>query len=234
VIETRDPRSTAITMLINIALGLLSMLTSASAAKTLSADVISIDELKGGTRVTINAGSEDGVEFGDIGMLKDGKRVVTKFNIDHVDKRSSRGFVPITRPESNRYMAAQVVLSPGTTPPTLGKKDIGAGPLGSCDTDYTMHKSGEIQTWISVPNSTTVALIVLKNVGWKHRVCADSTGMIYQGGVGDAFVTDKAGKKIRLRITTIGWNQSIAEVLQGDLDESLLGSNRQVVFRAKK
>jgi len=202
-------------------------------AKRVKGELIDLLEAKGGSRITVNVGSNEGVEPGDYGLVLDGERVVTRFNIDKVTPRTAGGFVPVLRKEMDKYRTIAVELSPKKTPKTLGSKDMGAGPLGSCASKHTMYKQGSIQSWIPSPDDK-IYLVVLKDVGWKHRVCADSTGMIYQGGVGDTFLTDKYDRKIRLRIINIGYETSVAEVFQGELDEKLLGGDRRVVFRAKK
>jgi hypothetical protein len=206
---------------------------AAPGAKRVLGELINLAELKGGTRITVNVGSDDGVEFGDHGVVLDGERVVTRFNIDKVTPRTAAGFVPVGRKEMDGFRKIAVELSPGKMPKTLGSKDMGAGPLGSCASNHKMYKAGSISSWIPSPDGK-IYLLVLEDVGWKHRVCADSTGMIYDGGVGDAFVTDKYDRKIRLRIVNLGYETSVAEVFQGDLDETVLGGDRRVVFRAKK
>jgi hypothetical protein len=209
-------------------------LTGAPAAKILDAEIKDTQAQKGGTRIFLNRGAFQGVELGDQGQLMDGSQVVTRFTIDNVGVDSSSAYVPVREWEvENLGKKAKIELTPGSTPPTLKRKEQAEGPLGSCDSNYRMYKAGRIHSWTPRPDGS-VRHLWIDDLGWKQRVCKDSTGMIYQGGVGDQFVTDGDNVKIRLRVVDLGYGRSFVEVIQGKLDEKLLKDNDKVVFRAKK
>lgn len=218
--------------MITTTLSLHLLLAAAAGPSTLAASTTGAHAVADGTRIKIGAGSKHGVEVGDHGRLLDGTGTVTRFTILAVSANGSEAFVPLRQAEVDRYKSVEIELTPGTTPKKLTSKDIGGGSLGSCASGYTMYKNGHVTDWSE--SNGVVTSVVIEQLGWKHRVCGDSTGLIYEGGVGDVFVTDDADRKIRLRITTLGYRSSTAEVIQGTLTPADLEQNTLVVFRAKK
>lgn len=212
---------------------LVHAMSHASAADTvLKAAVVGTSNEDGGTLLTLNQGSNDGVELHDRGELLDGSAVATPFAIVVVSKKSSQAWVPLTTSDVKRLKQVRIRLTPGQDPPRLDRAKLGAGALGSCSTGYEMYKSGVINTWTEGTQGEVTALW-LANLGWKHRVCSDSTGMIYLGDATDAFVA--AGERnIRLQVESVGYDTAKVVVVQGKLTVSMLAGNRRVVFRAKK
>lgn len=104
-----------------------------------------------------------------------------------------------------------------------------AGP--SCETDYTYHREGTI---FFAPIGTTLTKLVITNAGTKHKVCGDSTGMIYVGDSTSGYVTDDDGKQVRFKVTTIDENAVTVEITQGKLTREMLAGNKRVVLRRKK
>jgi hypothetical protein len=185
-----------------------------------------------GTTIVLNRGSSDGVELRDHGVLLDRGAVAVAFSVTKVWKGRAHAWVPLTLAEAKELKRARIELTPGVDPPTLDPERLGAAALGSCDTDYKMYRAGLVSTWTKAPTGEITSLWIV-NLGWKHRVCSDATGMIYLGDATDEFVAAD-GKNIRLRVVELGYRTSKVEVVQGKLTEAMLKGNRRVVFRAKK
>lgn len=190
-----------------------------------------------GARIYVAAKSTDGVEVGDHGYLEDDDEIIKQwFVVDAVTKDGASAKVAIT-PAVARTLHATVVATPGTTPKPLFGKAAGATgkkpALGSCETDFTYLKSPTIASWTTRADGT-IDTVTLAGAGWSNRVCDDSTGMIYAGATNDAYLTDRAGKKVRLRMRSVDTTTAVADVVEGALDEALLGSNRRVVVRARR
>ena len=205
---------------------------AASAGTVLKVAVLGSFDDGGGTLLTLNHGSDDGVELHDRGWVLDGSAVATPFAIASVTKDGSQAWVPLTNSDVKRLKHVRIRLTPGQDPPRLDRAKLGAGALGSCSTGYEMYKSGVINTWTEGTRGEVTALW-LGNLGWKHRVCLDSTGMIYLGDATDAFVA-AGGRNIRLQVESVGYDTAKVVVVQGKLTASMLVGNRRVVFRAKK
>jgi hypothetical protein len=191
-----------------------------------------------GARIYVDATATDGVEVGDHGYLEDDDESIKLwFVVDAVTKDGASARVAMA-PAVARTLHATVVVTPGTTPkPLFGKAAVAGGggkkpALGSCETDYTYVKTAKIASWTKRADGA-IDTVTLSGAGWSNRVCDDSTGMIYVGAATDKYVTDDAGKKIRLRMRSVEANTAVAEVIDGVLDETLLGSNRRVVVRAR-
>ncbi|MFO0636661.1 MAG: peptidoglycan recognition family protein [Nannocystaceae bacterium] len=191
-----------------------------------------------GARIFVSATDKDGVEVGDHGYLEDDDEDIKMwFVVDAVTKDGASARVAMA-PATARTLHATVVATPGTTPKALfGKAAAAAGlvekpALGSCATDYTYLKSATIASWTKRANGT-IDTVKLTGAGWSNRVCDDSTGLIYVGDSTDKYVTDGSGTKIRFRMKTVDTSSAVAEVFEGVLDETLLGSNRRVVVRAR-
>lgn len=192
-----------------------------------------------GARVYVSATASDGVEIGDHGYLEDDDENIKQwFVVDAVTKDGASAKVAMS-PAVARTLHATVVATPGTTPKALfGKAAAAAGTgaskpaLGSCETDYTYVKTAKISSW-TTRGDGTIDTVTLTGAGWGNRVCDDSTGMIYLGAASDKYVTDAAGKKIRLRMKSVDKDSATAAVIEGALVESTLGSNRRVVVRSK-
>ncbi len=133
-------------------------------------------------------------------------------------------------PDTTAWTDSHVrVVGPGQSCATT-TKPAPAGP--SCATDYTYHRDGEI--FFVPPFGTTVTTLVIANAGTKHKVCGDSTGMIYVGASSDAFVTDADGQQIRFKVTKLEENAVTVEITQGKLTRALLDGNKRVVLRRRK
>lgn len=192
-----------------------------------------------GARIYVSGTTADGVEVGDHGWLEDDDENIKQwFVVDAVTKDGASAKVAMA-PSVARTLRATVVATPGTTPKALfGKAAAAAGVagkkpvLGSCETDYTYVKTAKISSWTKRSNGS-IATVTLDGAGWSNRVCDDSSGMIYLGAANDKYVTDGAGKKIRLRMKSVESGSAVADVIEGALDESVLGSNRRVVVRSK-
>ena len=189
-----------------------------------------------GARIFMSAGVD--VEVGDHGYLEDSNEDIKMwFTVDKVQGLAAAAWVSMT-PAQALGKSITVVATPGKTPKPLASKATGATTsakpaLGSCDTDYTYWKGGKIKSWTKRGDGS-VDTLTLENLGWKHRVCDDSSGMIYVGESGDAYVTDGEGKKIRFRMKSVDETAAIVEVFEGALDLGTLGSHRRVVVRVKK
>jgi N-acetyl-anhydromuramyl-L-alanine amidase AmpD len=204
--------------------------------------VMSANKDGAGSRVYISVGSGDGIEVGDHGWLEDGKEnIQTWFTVDAVEKGFASAWVSLPRADAFGK-AATVVATPGKTPKALGSKATGASvdapaatkpAIGSCEKDYTYWKSGKIASWTTKTDGS-IGTVTLENLGWKQRVCDDSSGMIYVGDSTDAYVVDADGKKIRFKMTKVDETTATAVVFEGTLDAKTLGSNRRVVVRVKK
>jgi len=114
-------------------------------------------------------------------------------------------------------------------------KSCSSAPTGpSCETDYTYHRDGTI-FFIPIPLlGTTVTTMVIANAGTKHKVCGDSTGMIYVGDSNASYLTDAEGKQVRFKVTKIDENAVTVEITQGKLTREMLSGNERVVLRRKK
>lgn len=191
-----------------------------------------------GARIYVNGSTADGVEIGDHGYLEDDDESIKLwFVVDAVTKDGASARVAMSAAVA-RSLHATVVATPGSTPKALFGKAAAAGVagkkpvLGSCETDYTYLKTAKIASWTKRADGT-IDTVTLTGAGWSDRVCDDSSGMIYLGAATDKYVSDGAGKKIRLRMKSVEATTAVAEVIDGSLDETLLGSSRRVVVRAR-
>ncbi len=207
--------------------------SAASEDAILEANVVDSDAGgSNGTLLKLGAGFKHGVELHDHGELLDQGAVATRFAIIKVTPKTSFAWVPLTPAEAEGLKDVRIMLTPGKDPARLDRLELGARGLGSCATGYEMYKSGVINTWTESATGKVTELWI-SNLGWKHRVCEDSTGMIYVGDATDAFVADE-GRNIRLQVARLGYRTTKVVVLQGRLTADMLKGNRRVVFRAKK
>lgn len=194
--------------------------------------VVGMMPKSGKTWIELDAGSSSQVEVGDHGWLENAnEETAAWFVITDVEADKAFAIVALPFSQMSDNLAATIVAKPGNTPPALGAATKPA--LGSCETDYTYHKTGTIKSWTTGAGGA-IATLTLDGVGWKHRVCDDATGLVYLGASGDTYVTDAAGSKLRFRMTKVDETTAVAQVIEGSLTEKELGANRRVVVRAKK
>lgn len=90
--------------------------------------------------------------------------------------------------------------------------------------DWHYEKGGVVLGW----NGKQLVL----SVGTKAGVYDGSTGMLYRGSSAD-FLTDAAGKKIRFEVVKVTEGTSLAKIIEGSFEPSMLVANKRVVLRAK-
>jgi N-acetyl-anhydromuramyl-L-alanine amidase AmpD len=195
-------------------------------------DVLSVAD---GSKITMDRGTSSGLEVGDHGWLEnDAEEIAAWFVVEKASARTVTAVVTLDRDTVHANMRAAVVATPGHTPAALGGVKTSTKPsLGSCETNYTFHKSGTITTWTAKANGD-IDKLILGDVGSAHRVCDDSSGMIYLADRTDAYVTDADGEKIRFKMTKVDDRVSTAEITHGRLTADMLKGNKRVVVRKKK
>ncbi|MCB9754589.1 MAG: hypothetical protein H6713_32030 [Myxococcales bacterium] len=125
------------------------------------------------------------------------------------------------------------VVGPGALCPDHVANWAPKPKLGSCEDDFTYHKSGTIRSW-TTRDDGTISELEFEGAGWRDRVCDDSKGMIYADDTSRAFVEDEDGQKIRFEMIEVDEHGSRARVFAGRLTPSMLEGRRRVVTRAKR